>query len=455
MTTAEVLKLLRQSWWLIIAIALLSGGAAFGLTRLQAKVYQAEATILVARAPQPGGQVSLQDIQASQSLTRTYASLVTSREALSLALPKLGGTSLAVDDLESQVEADPIRDTQLITISVEDTDPVRAARIANAVAEAFPEYLDRVRTGQTGAGLSLDPVVVARRAAPPEGPVRPSVPLNTALGVIAGLVLGGVAGLARLRYDDRIRARGDLAQLDVPALGVISHARPGKGRRKGWRPVLTYQRLGTEFEDSCRQVAASLAYALAATDARVIAVTSASPGEGKSVTAANLALLMAEAGRRVLLVDGDLRKPDVHNIFGLNERAGLSTAFIIEGSEAGSLMVEVAERLHVIVAGPTPPSPAQVIGSPRMANLVTSLRAAADLVVIDTAPVVGLADTVLWLDRVDAAILVVRAGKTRLADLDAAARIIYDAHRVLLGVVVNDARSQRAIASKYYGPRKG
>lgn len=430
-------------------VAVIGGTLAWGVTKRQNPVYLATASILVVQTSQ-SGPITYQDIQASQSLTGTYASLATTRETIGMAIADLSDLGLTTEQVQKQVNATPVKGTQLVDIAVEDEIPERAARIANAVVEAVPVYVNQMRLAGTAGEVPLSPILVARRATIPQDPVRPSVPLNTALGIVAGLAMGIFVGFVRQGWDDRIREADDITVLGVPSLGVIQHGRRPRGAsRREWAP--TVHVTGSEFEDSFRQMHALLAYSLAATQARVLVITSASANEGKSTTALNLAMVMAESGKRVLLIDGDLRKPSLHQRLGVPNTAGLTASFLSNPPAVSSFVMEVSSNLGVLVAGPRPPSPAQVIGSDRLLKMMEACaRGRADVIIVDTAPLLGLADGVLWLRSADAVLLVARSGKTRLSDLAEATRTVEAIGTPILGVVINDSKSARGRAAHYY-----
>ncbi len=456
MTLPDVWVLFRRSWWLLALGVLLGGLAGFGITKLQTRVYRASATVLVVQS-QRSGAITLQDIQASQGLTRTYATLATSAENLALAAGTLGDLRLTGRDLERRVSAVALRDTQLVEISAEDQNAQRAARVANAVAEAFPNYVKTIGASDASQANLLDPVFVARRAIAPTAPVRPSLPLNAALGTFGGLAIALLLSLVKVQFDDRVRSRADLAPLDVPVLGSVAHASSSRLKlfnrgAERLSPTLFSDYPHSAFAESFRRVQASLAFPLVATGAKVVVVTSAEPGEGKTVTTVNLALALAESGKRVLIIDGDLRKPDVHSKFGLPNGSGLSTGFLLQ-APLSSLFIRVSEHLHLLLGGQQPPNPSQMIASPRMEQIVKEMRDQFDIVLIDTAPISDLADTILWLAHSDGAIVVTRAGRTRTSRLLQALEAIAASTSPLIGVILNDSTAKPTVSGYYYSGR--
>jgi capsular exopolysaccharide synthesis family protein len=167
-------------------------------------------------------------------------------------------------------------------------------------------------------------------------------------------------------------------------------------------------------------------------------VTSAGPGEGKSVTLANLAVVMAQAGRKVVAVDSDLRRPVLHKIFSLSNSHGLSDAILhANPSVSEHLQATEVENLWVLTSGPLPPNPAEFLGSERMGAVIDELQCQVDMVLLDTPPLLAVADAIILGNRLDGIVLVTDVGRTRRGDLQ---RVTKELNRVqvnLLGVVLN------------------
>lgn len=180
----------------------------------------------------------------------------------------------------------------------------------------------------------------------------------------------------------------------------------------------------------------------------LLSITSTSTDEGKSLVAANLAVTMAQAEQRVILVDGDLRRPALHAIFGLSNEHGLtSMLFASEGTPA-PLQDTGIHGLQLLASGPLPPRPADILGSRRMGEILQSLRGAADVVIIDTPPILAVSDAVVLAPRVDGVMIVLQAGRTRREHAKQARVILEKAKANVIGVVLNGAELTQA--SGYY-----
>jgi len=446
-TLRDLLRIAARWWIFVVVLGLLGGAGAFVATRQMTPLYRSTATLLVNQAQSPG-VVTYQDILGSQQLTKTYAELATSNLNLERAVGALnqGGLSVRQGHLASSVSARPVTGTQLIAVSAEHRDPETAARYANTVSEEFIGYVREAQVGGAGADAAAAPVnsvFVAARATPAAAPFSPNLTLNVAVGLLAGVALA-ITIVAVFEYlNDRVTTQEEVERLGVPFLGRVVRATAPRFSRNGKSLLLPGADSGVL--ESVREVRASLSYALAASEAKVILVSSPAPGDGKSTTAAGLAAASAESAKRVLLIDGDLRKPDAHRYFSLPNSSGLSAAVMVKPEEIPSFLKMVSEHLYVLTAGPAPPNPSQIITSPRLRALLDAARRNFDLVIVDGPPLVGIADATLWAGIVDGVVVVTRHGRTRRGHLAEALRRLTAASAApILGVVLNGATRDRA-----------
>ena len=250
--------------------------------------------------------------------------------------------------------------------------------------------------------------------------------------------------------DDGIDAREDIEALGVPFLGSVMLAQAPKGSDKQrWRPTIIESDPRGPLAESYRQVQANLAFALSASESKVLLVTSPGQGEGKSTTAANLAEALAESSQRVLLVDGDLRKPDAHRYFSLPNGSGLTSTFLVDSQSLHAFVDRVNESLSVLTGGPVAPNPTELLSSRKMRHNLEALSQPYDVVIIDSPPLLGLADATLWLPLVDGVLLVARKGRTRRGPLEEAITVVRNSRTPIVGIVLNGASRRRALAYEY------
>jgi len=331
-----------------------------------------------------------------------------------------------------------IRDTQLLSLSVESADPIQATIVANATAQAFIDQNDTTDFARTGTVSVVEPAV------PPTTPVKPRVTLNMMLGMIAGLLVAAGLVFVMEYLDDTVKGEQDVERVaGLTTLGMV--VRFG---RKESRQLLGGYGSRSPAAESYRAIRTSVQFATMDRRGQVLLVTSPNAGDGKSTTAANLAVTMASAGKRVILVDADLRKPTLHQVFNLENRVGLTSALLSGNGTRSYIQPSGFDNLSVLASGPLPPNPSELLSSPRMRDLVDALRRETDVVVMDSPPALVVTDATLLSALADGTILVAEAGHTRSAALRQAADGLSRATDRLLGVILN--KVGRRGAPSYY-----
>jgi non-specific protein-tyrosine kinase len=270
----------------------------------------------------------------------------------------------------------------------------------------------------------------------PTTPISPNIPQYVAIAAIAGLVLA-VGLVLLLEYlDDTIKTLDDVQRvLGEPTLGNISRINPIRSPEDS---LITFKHPRSPTAEDYRTLRTNLRYTGIENPGGALLVTSANPGEGKTTTAANLAIAMAQAGKRVVLVDGDLRRPGVHRLFGMPNEIGLATLFLDGAPPLKSTLQESKiPGLFVLTAGEQLLNPAEVLDSIRMTELLVELRSESDMVVVDSPPLLVVADANILASRCSGALLVIDSGRTRS---DAARRVtqaLEHSKVKLLGIVLN------------------
>jgi non-specific protein-tyrosine kinase len=206
------------------------------------------------------------------------------------------------------------------------------------------------------------------------------------------------------------------------------------------RTLITLRDPGSAAAEAYRTLRTNIQFSSLDRSLKTLLITSTAPDEGKSVTLANLAVTMAQAEQRVLMVDCDLRRPSLHSIFGLSNEQGLTSAILEQGEGELPIQATAVPGLSLLASGPLPPRPADLLGSRRMVALLERMRASADIVLIDTPPVVAVTDAAVLAPQVDGVLLVLQAGHTR-RDRAREARLILEKVKAhIIGVVLNNAR---------------
>ncbi len=386
----------------------------------------------------------------------------------------------ARSDALVEVEARLKEEFELVpALAREYTDLQRELKIAT---ESLNRFLSTRETLQIEAAQKSTPWELLSAPATPQTPISPNVPRNLAMGAIAGLLLGAVAAAIAEKLDSVFHSPDEIkAVTKLPLLGVIPFAKSlqtvaapagvasdsesethfgNNGKPSYQRGDRLTQTVTTSepssyrtspFFEAFRSFYANIRFLSSDTPIRSLVISSAAPGEGKSTTSLHLAKAAAAMGQRVLLIDADLRCPQLHSRLDLPNLRGLSNAIVNELS-----LQQVIQRspdddnLCVITAGPIPPDPIKLLSSRRMQNLMAQVRTQFDLVIYDMPPLLGFADSNLLAAHTDGVILVVGLGKTDRAALGQALEALKISPIPVLGIVANGIRAYTTHPYSYY-----
>ncbi len=443
MNLLSCLWLLRKNWLLIAGALTLSVVMAGTLTAIMPPTYAASVSMLVSTSNQEGGtSTAYQAALLSQQRMLSYANLLTSRRVVQAI-----ADGEDVDELRRNVEAEAVPDTVLLRATVTDGDPHRAARLADSLSRAFARLIDdleRPARFPDGAKVSIS---VVDQAHVPSAPVRPRLLINVALGALIGVTVVGGAIIVRDRLDTTIRTSQTLRQATaVPVLGEIGYER-GAGRHT----LVTERNSPPILIEALNTLRTNLQFMNAERRPGSLVVTSCLPGEGASSVCSNLAVVLAEAGLRVTLVEGDLRQPSIGEHLKVGNGPGL-TDVLADRAELSAAMRQQevpAGRLSVLPSGPLPANPSVLLGSPRMRLLIDELTGACDVVIINTPPLLPVTDAATLAASCDGVLLVARCGKPRLQDMTYALDLLSSVGARLVGTVLNSAPGRRGNARDY------
>jgi succinoglycan biosynthesis transport protein ExoP len=307
------------------------------------------------------------------------------------------------------------------------------------------------------AGNASNLLSVIEPAVSPSDPISPRPLLNTLLAAVLGLLIGmGIVSVAEY-FNDAIKDSGGVEEAaGLSTLGTIPRMKSGRGRSEIYRlATLLYPR--SAIAESYRTLRTNIEFASVDGPIRTLLVTSSVPGEGKTITAANVAVVFAQSGRRVLLIDADLRKPGVHRAFDLPNTDGLTSMLRSDEVSVDAIAHSTEQaNLRVLTTGPLPPNPAELLASQRMRSIVERLKVDGDLLIFDSPPVQAVTDAAILSSFLDGTLFVIDAGRSRRRSVRPSREALARAGANVLGAVLNRVASRaHAEYTDYYGSDAG
>ncbi|HYN94481.1 MAG TPA: polysaccharide biosynthesis tyrosine autokinase [Pilimelia sp.] len=445
MELRDYLRAARHRWWLVLAVTALAVGLAALVNVRTPAQYAASVTFFVT-TPNNGATSAYQGGLFSQQRVKSYADLLTS-DRLAEGVLITTDVPLTVEAIRGRISAQAIPDTVLLQVTVTDGSADRAERLATAVASQFIRLVKDLETPPGARTPAVKAEVIAGPRVDPR-PVAPRPARNLAIALLLGIAAGIGAACLREALDTTVKSGESLPQLTgAPLLGVV----PFDGAAKR-APLVVAGSVGSPRAEALRQVRTNLKFLDVDNPVRTMVVTSAVPGEGKSCTATNLAIVLAESGRRVLLLDADLRRPRLADYLGLEGAVGLSNVLAGQATLA-DVTQQWGRNLWVLPSGFVPPNPSEMLGSQHMQDLLNQLREEFDTVIVDTPPLLPVTDAAVVATRVDGAILVTRSGKTTQSQATTAANAVRAVNARLLGCVLNMVKAKSSDAYHYYDYR--
>ena len=494
-------------WWLLAIAAMIAGTSSFLYVLRQPSLYQARATLMIGsiiQNPNPNGS----EIYLAQQLAQTYAD-ITMRSAVQRATMEALGTDwlpayyaraipntqlleITVTDLEperAQVVAQELvnqlilqspagqsassrqifvqdrlqrletsilaTEEEITRLQAELAGELSASKIEALRAEILTleekvntlqsNYAELLSTTQKGASNAVS---VLEPAALPQYPVGNNMAVNVMVAVLFGLVLAGGAAYLVEYMDDTIKNIDHVQrQTGLTTVATIPEL-PNSDTQGEQQLIMVYNPLNPAAE-SYRVLRTNLQYASIDEPLHMLQVTSPTPGDGKSVTSANLSATFAHGGLSVILIDADFRRPTQHKLFGVANNYGVTTALLDGLDDIDQILRPTAvEGLRLLTSGPIPPNPSELLGSKRMQQLLASARGQADIVIVDSPPVTVVSDTAVIASRMDGVLLVLKSGHTRKSHAQHATQALQNVNANILGVVLN--RTQASAGGYQY-----
>jgi capsular exopolysaccharide synthesis family protein len=442
----SALRLLREQWELILVVTVLTTAVSGFFTWRETPQYASQVTLFVsAWGSAEDTADAYQGSLLSEQKVKSYTELLRGQHVMSQVVERLE-LDITPKQLSGKVTSSAIPDTSLLTATVHDPSPERAQQIADTVGEEFVKLVPRLESVKDGDRPPVK-VTVVSPAEVPASPVSPKPLRNYVVAALLGLLLGFGLAVARRALDTTVKTAEQVEEISgAPSLGSVAF--DAGATRSPLIAVATHDPRAEAF----RRIRTNLQFADVDRSHQIILVTSAAPDEGKSVTACNLAIALAEADKRVLLLDGDLRRHSVAGYLGLPNGVGLTSVLLGQAGLEQASQSWGGQLLTVLTSGPVPPNPTTLLGSQRLRDLLAELRASYDLLIIDSPPVLPVADAAVLAAACDGAAVVVRHGKTQHEQLRTTMRTLRNAGVPILGTVMNRAPVRRGSYYAYgYG----
>ena len=431
MELRDLLRTLRQNWITLLVLTILGGLSGFGYSQLQNPSYEASTQLYVSVRSQSSGISELaQGTTFARQAVISFVDVADSAVVLDRVINELGLDTTA-QRLAQSVDASSMANSVIITITATNSDPSLAAAIANSVGTNLSDVVVNDLEKPEGEATSLVKVETIAPATVPTSPSSPRLPLNIGIGAGIGLILALAISFLRTVLDTRVHTQADIeAVTTAPVLGGIAF-----DSEAGRRPLVVHAAPRTPLAEAFRSLRTNLQFVGVDEDSRSFVITSAGPGEGKSTTAANVAIALAETGAKVALVDADLRRPRVADYMGLEGGVGIADVLIGRLDLADALQPWGRSGLSVLAAGRMPPNPSELLGSQSMQRLLASLSETFDYVLIDTPPVLLVTDAAVVARLAGGAIVVVAAEKTHKRQVAAAVERLDSAGTQVFGII--------------------
>lgn len=466
----QIMDALLHNLWLILLVSILCTVIAFGITRyLLTPQYQSAATFYVNNSSLSVGDasfsISSSDITASKSLVDSYIIILRSRTTLNDVID-YSGVDVTYKELRDMVSANAVNSTEIFEVIVTSPDPEQAEKLANAIAYILPKRIGSIIEGSSAK--IVDSAIVAAT------PSSPSYPRNMILGFAAGLVLSAGFVMLRELFDTTIRNEEMVTQISkhpilaaVPNMMTSSKGRYyASDRRRGrtnqpavvadGKKSIVGENAGFAASEAYKLLRTKIQFSFAGgRTSQVIGLSSAMAGEGKSITAVNLAYSLSQLDKRVILLDCDMRRPTLAEKLNIRRRPGLSSCLTgqieLEELIQNCGIRDAEEAFHVVAAGQNPPNPVELLSSREMEQVLQKLKTQYDYVVLDLPPVGEVSDALAVAGQIDGMLLVVRqdyCNRGALADTISQFEFI---ESKILGIVFNCASENHGrYANRYY-----
>lgn len=446
----DILSTLRRNFRFIVLITVLATliGAALSYFVLT-PIYQGKTDLLISHTvtERDNSDLSLGKIETNLKLIESYEFIIQSQLILDKAANKLGGT-YTTEELRKKLEIKTNGDSQILSIMVEDPDLETASNISRTIAETFQSEVKEI------IGLDNIHILSVTNSNEPAEPIRPNGILYSAICFLIGLTTSVGIIFMKDYFFAKIDSQADISnQLSLMPLGEVPILKHVSNKKKEFyderfHMMVSHLEGNSPIMEAYRLIRTNIQFHSSAKSLKSILFTSANPGEGKSVTCGNLAILMAMDGKKTVFVDCDLRKPTGNFLFNLPNRGGVTSYLTGNANLTQILQTTTISNLSFIASGPVPSHPPELLASSRMDQLLTELSTSFDIIILDCPPMI-VSDPAILAAKVDGCIFVISSQKNRRERIKQQIDQLKRIETNIVGVILNKA-SKRQVNNTYY-----
>lgn len=426
----QLYKLWKRAWLILLISAFFTLISAIVSFYIIEPEYQVFTTILVGRPQNDDERISYNQILLNEKMIRTYKEIAGSRKIADEVINNLS-LSIKYEGFRKKMEISVLKDTEILKIVITDENPEIAAKIANETAQVLKKYMEEL--------INISNIYIIDEAKIPSKPFKPNSALNMSLACILGGMLGVIIISLYDLLNNTIKDIGDVEKhLNLIVVGSIykMKVKSDNVNKKQNRIIRIKDNPKSLSAESFRTLRTNLQFISFEKNIRSIVITSSVPKEGKSTISINLAYALALVNKRVLIVDGDLRKPNIHNFFDMDNFNGL-TRILLEDIDYYEAIHSIEENFDVLTSGPIPPNPSELLESKKMKEFIENVKENYDVVIFDSPPTGLVSDGIVLSKITDGTVLVCEYKKTLVQELINTKQKIENVKANILGVIVN------------------
>ncbi len=393
-------------------------------------VYQANCSVIIGK--ENGQNISEGEAQMYQSLIKTYSEIGKSRKVAENASQKLN-SRFAPEELMSNMKIVPQNGTQIIEISYESLKPTEASKIANAISEAFVQECKRL--------LPASQINVIDKALVPYKPIKPNKTINCLLAFLCGLMLSTSISFFIEYLDNKIKTEEDLEKyLDIPFIGIVPKCLKMK-------ELIVRKEPKSFITEAYKKIRTNILFSLENKGLKTFLVTSANPKEGKTIVSTNTAYVIAQTGKKTLLIDCNLRNPFIHKYFSVINKDGIAE-FINGTSRMEDVIIKIGDNLDIITAGLMTDNPAEVLATQKMKFFIKKMESQYDCIIIDTPPLLPVTDTLILASERIGIVLVVNTEAPNIDSCKKSKELLLKYNSIIIGAVLNEIQKKSFSGSR-------